>query len=301
MTASPPTSGLLNESLAPYTSWRVGGVADRLYLPDCQQALLDFIRQLHKEEPLLWMGRGSNLLVRDGGVRGTVIVLSKGVDRVEWRDDETLYAESGASLARLSRVARSQGWGGLDFLAGIPGSVGGALAMNAGAFGGEIWQQVKGVEAVSRDGALHYLEREAFEVGYRRVKRLGSGDPIGFLSATFHRAESIPDQGSNPLQQQLKQRNRSQPMGEYSCGSVFRNPPGEFAGRLIEKAGLKGVAVGAASVSVQHANFIVHQGGATAREIESLIEHVATVVEQRFGVRLQCEVKIVGEVERRVS
>lgn len=281
--------------LAPYTSWQVGGVADQLYRVTTQSALSQFLASLPVDEPLLWMGRGSNLLIRDGGFRGTVILLAEGLDQMSSEEAEVLSAEAGVSLARLSRQARGMGCHDLDFLAGIPGSVGGALAMNAGAFGGEIWDHVRSVETIDHQGEVRREQLEDFDVGYRSVQPQEVVPERWFIGARFRCPPSEP---SVPLQQQLKQRNQTQPMGTYSCGSVFRNPEGDHAGRLIEAAGLKGLQQGGASVSTQHANFIVHQGAATATDIETLIETVQQQVLSQSGIALQPEVKIVGEAVR---
>ena len=280
--------------LSPYTSWCVGGVADRLYRVADLDALSQFLSTVAPEEPLLWIGKGSNLLVRDGGFRGTVILLSEGADTLKWLPDQALYAEAGVALSRLSRFAHTEDQHQLDFLAGIPGSVGGALAMNAGAFGGEIWQQVASVEVMNRQGQRRSVGPEAYKIGYRSVEAVEQQEPHWFVAARFKLGEKRVEE-SAVLKQQLKQRNQSQPMAQYSCGSVFRNPQGDHAGRLIEAAGLKGECIGAACVSEQHANFIVHSGGASAGEIEALILHVQHQVEAQSGVRLQTEVKIVGE------
>lgn len=282
-------------SLAPYTSWRVGGRAEQLYSVSTLEALSQFLQQLPAQEPLLWIGRGSNLLVRDGGFHGTVILFAEGADQLELQAERTIYAEAGVALPRLARFARSTGWSHLDFLAGIPGSVGGALAMNAGAFGGEIWQQVVSVEVMNHQGVRQWLPPESFDVGYRCVRSPALQQPYGFVAALFKNGAGQQPVAPEALKRQLKQRNQSQPMAEYSCGSVFRNPPGDHAGRLIEAAGMKGVCIGAVCVSTQHANFIVHSGGATATEIEALIEQVQQRVLQTQGVALQTEVKIVGE------
>ncbi len=280
-------------TLAPFTSWKVGGVADRLCRVERIDALQQFLQTLPEDEPLFWMGKGSNLLIRDGGIRGTVILLAQGEEAVSFTDEDQLYVEAGVSLSRLTRIARSRGWEGFNFLAGIPGSVGGALAMNAGAFGAEIWPLVESVEVMDRYGNRTSVGAEQYQVGYRTVVPAAELAESWFVSATFRK--TVEASGGEALQQQLKQRNRTQPMAEYSCGSVFRNPPGDHAGRLIEQSGLKGDCIGAACVSQQHANFIVHRGGATAAEIEALMEHIVTIVAQQQKVILEPEVRIVGE------
>lgn len=290
---------LLDQRLAPYTSWKVGGPADRLYQPRSLAELIDTLRSLPGNEPLLWIGRGSNLLVRDGGVRGSVMLLREGVDQVNVLDDGTMRAESGASLARLARQMRQQGGDHLDFLSGIPGSVGGALSMNAGAFGDEIWSWVVGVEVVDRSGEVHHRSATEYQPSYRSVERKGADErEEWFVAATFAPPSHQTQKGEGELNKQLKARNRSQPMGLPSCGSVFRNPEGDYAGRLIEQSGMKGHCIGDACVAVEHANFIVNRGEATATEIESLIEEIEQVVFRDHGVLLQREVRVVGEQMR---
>ncbi len=291
---------LRNELLSAYTTWGVGGVADQLYLPVTINDLARFMRALHPREPLLWIGRGSNLLVRSGGVRGTVVALTTGVGGIEQLTGGAVRAEAGASLSLLASFFRRTGAVGLDFLAGIPGSVGGGLAMNAGAFGGEIWDLVTEVEVMNRRGDIIHRSVDEYQIGYRSVRRRqAEGGDEWFVAATFNGrgGEAAAGSGAGRLQQ-LQQRNSSQPMALHSCGSVFRNPDGDFAGRLIEESGLKGYCIGAACVSGKHANFITHGGDATAAEIEALIDHVANAVEESHGVRLQREVRIVGEAVR---
>ncbi len=279
--------------LAPFTTWRVGGVADRLIRTDEPDQLGATLAALDPAEPLLWMGRGSNLLIRDGGFRGTVVLLDPPTDGVVLQPRQCIRATAGVPLSRLVRRARRQQWYGLDFLAGIPGSVGGALAMNAGAFGEETWGRVVEVETIDRKGQLFTLTPEAYRIGYRLVEPLQGGERW-FVAATFF-AAADPTTGSEKYRQQLERRNRTQPMAKCSCGSVFRNPPNDYAGRLIESIGLKGYAMGRVAVSDRHANFIVHDGDATATEIERLMGWLQQQVKQRCGVDLQPEVRVVGE------
>ena len=285
----------LNEPLSGYTSWRAGGAARRMYKPADRDDLVNFLAQLGPEEPLLWLGLGSNLLVRDGGFHGTVILTQGCLDGIARRGERGLWAEAGASCARVARAAARYGLCGVEFLAGIPGTVGGALAMNAGAFGGETWQHVAEVETVDRAGDVRRRSRDEFEVGYRTVK--GPRDEW-FLSALFRLAPGDTAETQAAIRALLEQRAGSQPIGLPSCGSVFRNPEGDFAARLIEAAGLKGLAIGGACVSEKHANFIINVGGASARDIEALIRRVRDEVKQTSGIELETEVRIVGEGER---
>ena len=282
---------LWDEPLAGYTSWRVGGPARRLYKPADRDDLVAFIGQLDPGEPLLWLGLGSNLLVRDGGFDGTVILTQGCLDGLALRDDG-LWAEAGASCARVARFAARQGLCGVEFLAGIPGTLGGALAMNAGAFGGETWRDVAEVETVDRAGRVRRRPRSDFEPGYRRVE-----GPKGewFLSALFRLPAGDTAGAQAAMRELLAQRAERQPIGLPSCGSVFRNPEGDYAARLIEAAGLKGLRIGGACVSEKHANFIINTGGASAAEIESLIRRVREAVRAASGIELQTEVRIVGE------
>jgi UDP-N-acetylmuramate dehydrogenase len=282
----------LDEPMARHTSWRAGGRADRFYCPADADDLAAYLQTLPADEPLVWLGLGSNLLVRDGGIRGTVIALQGTLDALEQLDALTVRAEAGVACAKVARFCARRALAGAEFLAGIPGTMGGALAMNAGAFGGETWQRVAAVETVDRRGNRHVRAPREYTVGYRRVQ--GPNDEW-FVAAHLLLAAGSTEEIQARIKTLLDRRGQSQPIGVASCGSVFRNPPGDHAARLIDAAGLKGVCIGAACVSEKHANFIVNTGGATATDIEALIEHVQRTVEQVHGVRLQPEVRIVGE------
>lgn len=284
-----------DELLAGHTTWRVGGPARRFYRPAGREDLVRFLQQLPPEEPLLWLGLGSNLLVRDGGFRGTVIALHGALAELERADEHGLLVEAGVSCAMVARFAARAGLCGAEFLAGIPGTMGGALAMNAGAFGGETWPLVQWVEMVDRTGAVRRREPGEFEIGYRHVQ-----GPPGewFLRARLELRSGDGAAALERIQRLLEQRSTSQPVGLPSCGSVFRNPEGDHAARLIEAAGLKGFCIGGACVSTKHANFIINTGGATASEIEELIATIQKQVEQMSGIRLETEVCIVGEEQR---
>ncbi|MGD2137363.1 MAG: UDP-N-acetylmuramate dehydrogenase [Gammaproteobacteria bacterium] len=281
-----------DEPMAGHTSWRAGGRAKRCYRPADIADLCRFLRDLAADEPLLWVGLGSNLLVRDGGFPGTVIFTFGALAELEWPDTETLRAGAGVSCAKVARECARQGLTGVEFLAGIPGTMGGALAMNAGAFGGETWAHVRAVETVDRRGQLHTRPPSAYRIGYRRVQ----GVPAEwFLAAELGLAHGDVTAAQARIRDLLARRGATQPVQQYSCGSVFRNPPGEHAARLIEAAGLKGLQQGGARVSDMHANFIINTGTATATDIETLINRVRERVAQVHGVRLQPEVRIVGE------
>jgi len=282
---------LLNEPMAKHTSWRLGGPADRYYVPADLQDLQHFLASLDADTELLWVGLGSNLLVRDGGFRGQVIAPLNALKRIELQIDGDLYVECGSSCARLAKFCHKKGLGGADFFAGIPGTVGGALAMNAGAFGGETWAAVKQLIMIDRQGELHQREVGEFDVGYRHV-RLPQSE--WFAAALFHFMARDASEESN-IRQLLRQRNATQPIGEPSCGSVFKNPPGQHAAKLIEEAELKGYRLGSARVSDKHANFIISDSNTRAADVEALIVHIRDRVEAQFGVELETEVHIVGE------
>ena len=283
----------LEEPLSRHTSWRVGGVARRFYRPADAADLAAFLLTLEPAEPLLWLGLGSNLLVDDAGFPGTVIHTQGRLGRLERISDLGLRAECGVPCAKLARFAARAGLAGLEFLAGIPGTLGGALALNAGAHGGEIWTRVRQVTTIDRAGRLRERGPADFCVGYRQV--LG---PAGewFLAAELVLEAGEPVACQARIRDLLERRNRTQPIGEPSCGSVFRNPPGDYAARLIEAAGLKGEREGGAQVSTRHANFIVNTGGASARDILALMARIQARVEGQSGVRLQPEVHCIGGI-----
>jgi UDP-N-acetylmuramate dehydrogenase len=282
---------MLDEPMARHTSWRLGGPADSYYVPADLPDLQQFLAQLDPDIELLWVGLGSNLLVRDGGFRGQVIAPLNALKQIELQLDGELYVECGSSCARLAKFCQKKGLAGADFFAGIPGTVGGALAMNAGAFGGETWSTVQQLIMIDRQGQLHQREVDEFEVGYRHVELPKSE---WFAAALFRFAPRVDGEESN-IRQLLRQRNATQPIGEPSCGSVFKNPPGQHAAQLIEAAGLKGHRLGSARVSDKHANFIISDAATRAVDVEALIEHIRERVAAQSDVRLESEVRIVGE------
>jgi UDP-N-acetylmuramate dehydrogenase len=277
--------------MSKHTSWHAGGPADIFFSPRDSMDLASFVRQLPAEAPLMWIGLGSNLLVRDGGIRGAVVSTQGALSMLERQSATRIRAEAGVPCARIARQCVKWGLGAAEFFAGIPGTLGGALAMNAGAFGGETWRHVVDVEVLDRRGARHTRTPADYEIGYRKAQ----GPPNEwFLSARleFERKPGVDDKGIRDL---LEKRRETQPIGEWSCGSVFTNPPADHAARLIESAGLKGFRIGDASVSEKHANFIINHGAARAADIEALIEHVRRTVAQKSGISLIAEVRIVGE------
>jgi len=287
---------LENELMARHTTWRVGGPADRYYRPVDINDLALFLADLPAEEPLFWLGLGSNLLVRDAGIRGTVISTSGLLNDISQLDETTVRAEAGVSCAKVARFAARLDLVGAEFLAGIPGTMGGALAMNAGAFGGETWNIVTQVETLARDGKHHVRTPSEYAVSYRHVE--GPQDEW-FVAASMALEHGDGKQAQANIKELLAKRGASQPTSQPSCGSVFRNPDGDHAARLIEACGLKGKCIGGACVSDKHANFIINTGDATASDIENLINTVADTVSQQTGITLQREVHIVGEEENR--
>lgn len=282
---------MLDEPMSRHTSWRVGGPADRYYRPADIDDLSRFLAALPEDEPVHWVGLGSNLLVRDAGIRGTVIATHRVLDGIERLGGNRVRVEAGVPCAKLARQCARWGLGQAEFFAGIPGTIGGALAMNAGAFGGETWRHVVAVEVMDRKGGRHRRLPSEFTVGYRSVR---GPAPEWFIAAELEfETETAVD--PEAIRKLLARRKATQPIGEPSCGSVFRNPPDDHAARLIEASGLKGFQIGGARVSDKHANFIINTGDATAADIEQLIDHVRTVVERLHGVRLQTEVRILGE------
>ncbi len=281
-----------NEPMRKHTSWRVGGPADRFYEPADLEDLASFLQNLPAGEPLTWVGLGSNLLVRDGGVRGTVIMLSGRLNSLTRSGETTIRAEAGVASAKLARWSLSQNLRGAEFLAGVPGTVGGALAMNAGAFGGETWSIVSAVETLDRQGRRRTRLPEDFEVAYRHVA--GPKDEW-FVAGHFALTAGDGEAGHAMIRELLAKRGATQPTQWPNAGSVFRNPPGDHSARLIEATGLKGLRVGGAEVSTLHANFIINTGTATAADIEALIQTVRERVLAAQGVLLEAEVRTIGE------
>lgn len=283
-------------SLARHTSWRSGGNADVLYVPADRDDLASFVAQWPRPAPVTVIGLGSNLLVRDGGVRGAVVLMHDPGAMLAVQDG-LVYADAGAATPKLARFAAMHGCAEAEFLAGIPGTVGGALAMNAGCYGGETWRHVARVEMLGRDGHLAMRARDEFAIGYRTVTERDGSPPAGiFVGAWFRFPLGDGDAARARIRELLQQRIATQPLAMPNAGSVFRNPPGDYAARLIESCGLKGFAIGRARVSERHANFIVNPGrDARSAHIEALIGHVQEVVLQRTGVLLEPEVRIVGD------
>ncbi len=316
--AKSPLRGTLSrdEPMRKHTSWRTGGTAERMYQPADLEDLLVFLRGLSADEPLCAVGLGSNLLVRDGGLRGTVLLLHGALSALHLEMDGSIYAEAGVPGAKLARFAAQHNLQGAEFFAGIPGTLGGMLAMNAGCYGSETWEKVMRVQTVGRRGEVHVRTPAEYEIGYRYVTRskaqgtrgktqepilasctlpLDPESPEFFVAAWLQLARGDGDEARLGIKALLSKRIATQPLNLPNAGSVFRNPPGDHAARLIEQCGLKGRQIGGAQVSEKHANFIVNLGAASAADIENLISEVQAVVQQQTGIRLHPEVRIVGE------
>lgn len=282
---------LRNEKMSKYTSWRVGGLADEMYLPTDKQDLINFIKNQPLDKPLFWLGLGSNLLVLDGGIRGVVINTRGRLKEMKLTESGSVYVEAGVPCAHVARFCAEQGLIGAEFLAGIPGTMGGALKMNAGAFGGETWTIVKRVEMINHAGEVTQRQPDEFEVSYRSVKQRYCE---WFLATELQLTSGDIGESQEKIKALLERRNLTQPTNQPTCGSVFKNPPGDYAARLIEISGLKGYTIGGACVSEKHANFIVNTGQATAADIEALIDYIQAQVKVQHGVCLQTEVCKVG-------
>lgn len=280
-------------SMKKYNSWRVGGLAE-YYVEISSEAALQKIFSINKlQKPITVIGVGSNLLIRDGGIKGTVINLSRGLKNI-FLDHHLIFAECGISCSSLARFSAKNNKKNCAFLAGIPGSVGGALAMNAGCYGGEIWQFVSKVKIMNHEGDFHIKDKQCFEIGYRSVKK--KEDEI-FIGAWFNfpSKENNDENEEKKIDDLLKLRRSNQPLNWPTAGSTFRNPEQNFAAKLIEEVGLKGFQIGDARISNKHANFIENVGDATAKDIEQLIYHAQDKVEELKKIRLELEVKIIGE------
>lgn len=284
-----------NVSMARMTTWGTGGPADHVYAPADVDDLADFFAGSGPVpgpgDPILWVGLGSNLLVRDGGVGGVVILTARRLGRIEESGECLVRAGAGVPCAKLARYLGAKGYAGGEFLAGVPGTIGGALAMNAGAHGAETWDLVQCVETIDRNGRRRRRARREFEIGYRSVE----GRPgEWFTCAELRFVPADPAAVKARIRRMIRARAASQPVGQRSCGSVFRNPPGDHAGRLVEACGLKGTRIGGAVVSEKHGNFIVNEGAASSSDVETLIGKVRTRVFDETGVDLEPEVRVVG-------
>jgi len=290
---TPKTRGkvFFNASLSRYNTWNVGGNAECIFHPADLDDLSSFLSNTDEQIPITWLGLGSNVLIRDGGIDGIVIVTHTGLKDIKFRNN-SVYSLAGTACAKLARASVTKGFGGIEFLAGIPGTVGGALAMNAGAFGGQTWEHLSYIDSINRHGDVLRRDANEFEYGYRYVKCF---DNEWFVGAEFKLSHVSKDTNIVSIKDLLAKRAESQPIGKKNCGSVFKNPENEYAAQLIEKCGLKGFAIGGACVSEKHANFILNEVNASADDIEQLILHVKQTVKQQCQVELIPEVKFLGK------
>lgn len=283
-----------NEPLHPYTFTKTGGVADALVFPSTYEEVQAVVRYAHETgTPLTYLGNGSNLIIRDGGIRGIVLSLLS-LNKMA-SHGSIITAQSGASLIEVSRYALKRKLDGLTFACGIPGTVGGAVYMNAGAYGGEIKDVLKDVLVVTTEGELIRLKKEDLTLQYRHTSIAEEGHLV--LDARFELSEGDPATIQNEMERLTHLRTSKQPLEYPSCGSVFKRPPNRFAGKLIQDSGLQGVRIGGVEVSTKHAGFMVNVGGGTASDYIALIEHVQQTVKDTFGVSLETEVAIIGEHE----
>ena len=282
-----------DEPMSRHVSWRAGGRAKRFYQPADVADLCSFLTTVRGEEPILFVGLGSNLLVRDGGFKGTVIFTHRALVGITVHGSDVV-AGAGVPSPHLARFVAKHGGAGAEFLAGVPGTIGGALAMNAGCYGGETWSHVVSVQTVDRGGRLHERTAGDYEIGYRHVRLKAAGEEW-FVSGRFRFHEGDEQRSMGRIRELLAMRVASQPLNQPNAGSVFRNPEGDHAARLIESCGLKGFTIGRAQVSTKHSNFIVNLGGATAADIEGVIDHVEATERAKTGVALVREVRIVGD------
>lgn len=283
----------LNEDMSLHTTFRLGGPADVFVCPASINELSAVLKYVAKHAlPLLIIGRGSNLIVRDGGIRGVVIKLAEGFENVTIAGT-SITAEAGVALAALAKRAATASLAGFEFAAGIPGSLGGALVMNAGAYGGEMCQVVDWVDCMDRDGNVRRRSNAEMEYSYRHSVLLDT-DEIA-VRARLNLHSGVREDIEAKIRELNAQRASKQPLTLPSAGSVFKRPPGNYAGPLIESAGLKGFRIGGAMVSELHANFIVNVGGATASDVLAVMEHVQQTVLQQHGIKMEPEVRVVGE------
>ena len=278
--------------LKSFNSWKVGGRAEKLLICDDKDILGSLIKNNKIKLPITFVGLGSNLLVRDGGVNGTVIVMHGGINKIN-NDDGLIYTEAGVSCSKLSKFSAKKGLANSAFFSGIPGTVGGALSMNAGCYGSETWDYVQKVLMINLNGDQIERKKSEFETSYREVKNDNKGE--FFLAAWFKFPKGDKEKSENKIKELLAHRKKTQPLNWPTAGSTFRNPKNNFAAKLIEDCGLKGYQIGGAQVSEKHANFIINLGNASALDIEKIINYIQKVVYEKKSIQLFREIKIIGE------
>lgn len=284
-----------NVSLKPMTVWQIGGAAEKLYWPKDLNDLGQLLKQLPPSEPITWLGIGSNVLIDDAGIQGTVIITAGALQTLTLQVDGSVRAEAGVSCAQVARFAARNGIGkGAEFLSGIPGSIGGALFMNAGCFGNETWNQVVKVETMNRQGEITLRDRSEFTSHYRHIDGLNHDE--WFVAGYFQFEACDAKMSMDLIKEMLNKRYLSQPANEPCCGSVFRNPPNHYSAQLIESLGLKGYQIGQAQISDKHANFIINRGNATSEEVKSLMKYIQEQVKKHYGIQLIPEVKILPHI-----
>jgi len=286
---------LYNEPLSNYNTWRVGGLAKQLFKPNNIEGLQRFLQYLPSTEPILWLGLGSNSLISDAGYQGTVILTQGCLKALELLESNVVRVEAGVSCAQLARFCSRHGLVDGEFWAGIPGTMGGALRMNAGCYMSETWKYVIAVETIDKQGMIRKRYPKEFNIQYRHIEGLKDNEEW-FVAAYCQLPSGNPEQSLQKIKELLAKRAATQPTGEYNCGSVFRNPPHDFAARLIESCGLKGTRVGGAQISTKHANFIINEDAhAKAQDICDLIALVKETVKQKYDINLVQEVHMIGD------
>ncbi len=283
---------LTNHVLAEHTSWKIGGSAEYFYRPRNIDDLAKLL-QIWPDEPITLLGAATNVLVRDKGIKGLVIYLRNSLNNFQKIGANTLRVESGCNLTQLVQKCADFGMIDAAFMAGIPGTLGGALKMNAGAYGDTIWHHVQAVETINRRGQIKFRKAAEFIAHYRHIEGLANDE--WFIAAHLYFTLDNIEKTKQQIQTYLQKREKSQPLNLPSCGSVFRNPEGDYAARLIEANNLKGRQIGGAKVSEKHANFIVNCGHATAADVEALIQEIIITVEKANHIKLIPEVHILGE------
>jgi len=283
-----------DEPMMAYNTWGVGGRAQCVFQPADMADLQSFFKQYDGALPFFWMGLGSNVLIPDEGLSGVVVVSHPGLQKISYEEGYSVYVEAGVACSKLARNSVKHGLQGIEFMAGIPGTVGGALAMNAGAFGGCTWEHVQSLEVITRAGEVQQRPADEFKVSYRSVETAADE---WFVAAHFQLSPAKEDEESVSIRELLAKRNDSQPIGEKNCGSVFKNPPGLFAAKMIEECGLKGLKIGGAEISPKHANFITNTGNASATDITQLMSTVMSTVKKQYGIELEPEVRLLGGME----